>query len=87
MTVWYPYYCKILVNMTELKPGTVVRIVKADNSTYQAIYCGQKDQYFIVGSKNEDFCIKSFTDTVTDFNPCGCSSFRFVKPKYVYIEN
>ena len=65
MTVWYPYYCKILVNinMTELKPGTVVRVVKADNSTYQAIYCGQKDQYFIVGSKNEDFCIKSFTDT------------------------
>lgn len=64
--------------------GTWIIVEKEDGTRYSAVYCGQKDGYFIIGTPGEDFCIKSFTSVVTDFDPSGCKSFRFVKPKYVY---
>ena len=75
------------MSSSSIQAGTEVEVEKLDGEVYRAIYCGQKDGYYIVGSKGRDFCIESFTEAVTDFQDCGCQSFRFVKPKYVRIWN
>ena len=74
---------KVKIYPEDLTKGCSVLIKKSNGGSYHAIYCGQKDGYCIVGSYGEDFCIKSFTSVVVDFQDCGCRSFRFVKPKYI----
>lgn len=74
---------KVKIYPEDLTKGCSVLIKKSNGGSYHAIYCGRKDGYCIVGSYGEDFCIKSFTSVVVDFQDCGCRSFRFVKPKYI----
>lgn len=77
---------------TLVGPGIEIKAVKVDYNNYKeedrvktAIWCGEEDEYTIIGSVDEnEFCIKEFSPKIRhNVDHSICKSFRFIKTKYI----